>query len=467
MPAAPERLARRDGGSVVIQGQEDYLDRLRIQPGWDLSPLSQVSLMLCGNNEDIARTLALAAASSGISDIVLVGDHRQRHALVSASEQAIRHLGFYRHIPVHSPGFTCGWGLPNSGRKRVWMIDAGDTRNDKVRPDEKAYFYAQCRGEEGQAFLAIGTDRDMVAQGRDGVPPVTRAEIPAVCSHLLIGIMADLAVHPDLEPLPSLCRIPLPSLPEPDSVPPSAVLYAGGGGAIAHQVIWAESLDPVLREANRRGSIVIVDPKEVHESCRSRQWGYGPEALHESKALRTAIWLESLFPGARVTFFDEPLSKAHFRNIPPAEAVSSLDSWAARRQLADIASEYELPWWSAGTSFLGGFARQVSAHNQYCASAYVGVERLGERPEDAPGSGTSCSGPSTPLPSSVLPHMIVGSWIACQRRASLLDQADPIALARGIEVHMDHGSRQRGYEGLRWSPGRYLNLKPRDDRRRW
>jgi len=46
-----------------------------------------------------------------------------------------------------------------------------------------------------------------------------------------------------------------------DPGPPSFSLYAGGGGAIAHQELWAESLDPVLRESNRKGKVIVVDPK--------------------------------------------------------------------------------------------------------------------------------------------------------------------------------------------------------------
>jgi hypothetical protein len=147
--------------------------------------------------------------------------------------------------------------------------------------------------------------------------------------------------------------------------------------------------------------------------------------------------------------------------MPLTEAVSSIDNWSGRKVLAELCREVGLPWWSAGSSFLGGFSRRIDSKNDRCASAWEGVEQLGERDDDDDGdSDSSCSAASTPMPSSVLPQMVIGSWIAANRRELLLGRpVDAVALARGIEVHLNHGSEQPGYEGLLWSPGRRTNVK--------
>jgi hypothetical protein len=54
--------------------------------------------------------------------------------------------------------------------------------------------------------------------------------------------------------------------------------------------------------------------------------------------------------------------------------------------------------------------------------------------------------------------MMLASFMACQRREVFLGRADSKVLAQGIEVHLTHGSEIAGFEGLRWSPGRALNL---------
>jgi molybdopterin/thiamine biosynthesis adenylyltransferase len=374
----------------------------------------------------------------------------------------MRHVGPAGHyLPVYSPAFIKATSKPHR-KDRAWIIDAGDTRNDAVTPPpgELAYYYAECEKNRREC-ITFGSSREKVSSQRKGRPLGERAEIPSLCAHLLIGIMADFDVSDELEPLPRVCRIPLSRIPErPNAPPASTLLHAGGGGAIAHQVMWAESLDPVLRRANRKGHIVVVDSKTIHESCRSRQWGYERESLHQPKARCTARWLTKLFPPAKVSFFAERLSEAHFQRFSFREAVSSIDNWTGRRLLAELCEKYGLVLWSAGSSFFGGFARQVSKHNPLCASAWEGVERLNDRPDDdGEVLPTSCSAPCVPLPSSVIPQMILGSFIACQRRSVLLGQADPEVLARGIEVHLTHNSDDPVTRGLRYSPGRLLNLK--------
>jgi hypothetical protein len=58
--------------------------------------------------------------------------------------------------------------------------------------------------------------------------------------------------------------------------------------------------------------------------------------------------------------------------------------------------------------------------------------------------------------------MVLGSFVACRRRDLLLGRAEPRELARGLEVHLTHGSRHPSFEGLRWSPGRGVNLNRSD-----
>jgi molybdopterin/thiamine biosynthesis adenylyltransferase len=254
--------------------------------------------------------------------------------------------------------------------------------------------------------------------------------------------------------------MPLTRLPAAVPVRSRTTLYAGGGGAIAHQVMWAEANDPILKATNRRSRIIVVDPKRVHESCRARQWAYRPEDLHGHKADCTQKWLQDLFPGADVVACHEKLKAEHLCGRQVEEIISSVDNWSGRKTISRLALKCRIPWFSTGSSFFGGFARCVDAANPYCASAENGIERLNERPDDGEQqSGTSCSAEETPMPSSVLPQMILGAFVACQRRAAILGTADPKVLAQGIEVHLTYGSVQSSYKHLRWGPGRMLNLK--------
>jgi molybdopterin/thiamine biosynthesis adenylyltransferase len=238
-------------------------------------------------------------------------------------------------------------------------------------------------------------------------------------------------------------------------------LYAaGGGGSIYHQILWAESLDPVLSAIDQNSHFIIVDPKSIHSSCRSRQFLYPPESLYASKAEWTAKWVRSAFPGAGAEAIRDKVSQSNFQKGID-EAFASIDNWSGRKVLARLCEENNIPWWSSGSSFFGGFARLVDGQNPYCSSAIEGVERLNQRPDDDDDAGpnTSCSSDYVPMPSSVIPQLILGSWVSAARRNIILGQADPKILARGIEVHITHSSDMPGYEGLRWSPGRPLNLK--------
>jgi molybdopterin/thiamine biosynthesis adenylyltransferase len=442
---------------------ENFYDRLRRQPNWDLDRMEAFQLVLVGNGRGVTGTLALAAASCGVRNLALCGSPDQRGFLQAVAFQVMEHLGpeAMSFIPVYAGVFI---GLRPDDNS-VWIIDAGDGRNDNVKPRcGQALYYAECR-QRGEEFVAVGTDRKAVAADRTGSSVPDRAEIPMLCSQLLIGALAQMGVCDEIDPLPQYCRIPLSKMPkrldETQSLC-SSTLHAGGGGAISHQELWAESLDPILKRVNNspQRHIIVVDPGSIHESCRSRQWGYTRESCGQFKAHCTARWIKTtLFPEARVTYIRGRLNREHFHHYRVAEVFSSIDNWSGRKVLSRLADGYGIPWWSAGSSFFGGFARQVSQQNPWCASADEGVERLRDRPEDDATPGTSCSSPETPVPSSVLPQMILASFIAAQRRQLLAGSADLRVLARGIEVHLAHGSTAAGYEGLRWSPGRWLNMR--------
>lgn len=440
---------------------EDFLDRMRRQTGWHLNRLNGLPLGICAGSPGVVHTLGLAAVSSGALDLTFVAPRAHRDVNEAAAEAVMNHLGTRcRHMPVLSPGFMKIRAHRNL-QEFIWIMDAGDPAYDAIQlQDSTAFYFAECRAGIGSDFMAIGTDRDSVARYRKKCPAGDRAEISALCAQLLIGVMAEAGVCDQLVPHPPFCVMSLTRLPKKSALKSRATLYAGGGGAIAHQVMWAESLDPILKNANRNGRIIVVDPKRVHESCRSRQWAYGPEDLHEHKADCTQKWLRRLFPGADVVACNETLDGERFQEQEPEEVISSVDNWSARKSISRLAIEHRIPWYSTGSSFLGGFARCVDDANPICAPAETGTERLAERPDDGDRqSTTSCSAEDTPMPSSVLPQMILGSFVACQRRAVILGTADPKLLARGIEVHMAYGSIQPFYKDLRWGPGRLLNLR--------
>ena len=151
--------------------------------------------------------------------------------------------------------------------------------------------------------------------------------------------------------------------------------------------------------------------------------------------------------------------------MPVDDVVFSVDNQAARRTSAELCNESGLPHWSCGSSFFGGYARYVHPENKHCASPWQGIEQLDIDYDDEVRPATSCSAPTTPMPSSVLPQMALASWVACQKRSILLGETpDPRALARGIEIHLNRDSRRKGYEGLRWSPGRGINVKANADK---
>jgi len=440
---------------------EDLYDRLRRQKNWDLSRFAGKQLVICADGRGMTRTLALAALSCGWSTVAFVGDGNYRMGLIEVAEELTLHAGSSGcYAPVYPPAYAA----MAPAQKRVWVIDAGDPRYDGVAPvNEPAFYYAEGREADGVDFLALGAVRKAVARERKGAPVTDRAEIPAACAQLLTGIFAGMKVCEELTVSAPVCRIPLAEIPETPDLSPPAILYAGGGGAIAHQEMWAAHLDPVLRKAACRGRAVVVDPKLVHESCRARQWGYGPKALYGPKAGMTACWLERLFPGMRVKWISEKLSEKHFTDGEVTEALSSIDNWSGRKTISDLCRRWGIPWWSAGSSFYGGFARQISAANPWCASADQGVERLRSRPDDGGGEeGASCTDAATPQPSSVLPQMVLGSFIACRRRDILIGRAEHRGLARGLEVHLTHDSRHPSFIGLRWSPGRGVNLNRLD-----
>jgi molybdopterin/thiamine biosynthesis adenylyltransferase len=448
-----------------MSNNEHFFSRLEIQKDWNLKALEEVELVLNGSPGSMIRTLALASACSGFRNLCLVGGHRD--GLFAIADDITDHLGLpgYGDVRIKSPGtYKLHQGL--SKRVAVYMIDAGDRNNDNFFPDPSAavYYYADCVNSRGCEHIAVGTDRQAVAERRFGQVVRDRAEISAACSLLVIAAMAGLRVCTGLEGIPRVGRIPLGKIPDDLShldQNQRRILYAaGGGGAIAHQILWAESQDPVLSAVNKNSKFIIVDPKSIHASCRSRQILYPPESLYGSKADWTAKWVRAAFPGAAAEAVEDKISESNFHKEID-EVFSSIDNWAGRKVLARLCKRNKIPWWSTGSSFFGGFARLVDHRNPYCSSVFEGVERLNQRPDDDDDAGpdTSCTSDYVPMPSSVLPQMILGSWIAAARRNIILGQADPKIIARGIEVHTTHSSEITGYEGLRWSPGRLLNLK--------
>jgi hypothetical protein len=430
--------------------------------------LEDLSLVICSQSPQIARTLGLAAVSSGVTNLVFLASGPSRETIETVAEDIMNHLGSgFRYIPVLSPACMNVHRLRNSGN-RFWIVDAGDPAFDGLEPlHEKVYYFAENYRSADYQCYTIGRRRKFVSFTRRGGAASERAEASALCAQLLISVMAGAGVCAALEPPAYFCRISLTPLPASLAVRPSRTLYCGGGGAIAQQVMWAESLDPVLSKANRKGAITVVDPKRVHESCRSRQWAYPPETLHAPKAECTARWLQGLFPGVEVTALPEKLREAHFREARVHEVVSSVDNWSARKQIALWCRRRALPWYSTGSSFFGGFARRIDAQNPFCAGAEHGVERLDDREDDeAAASGNSCAAAHRPMASSVLSQMIIGSFVACQKRAELLGTGDALFQARGIEVHMTHGSEAPGFHGLRWGPGRKMNLIPGETEKR-
>jgi molybdopterin/thiamine biosynthesis adenylyltransferase len=455
----------------MMSRNEHLLSRLMLQQGWDMSSLCHVGLVLCGIGIGAIKTLAMAAVSSGFTNIFLMVE--KRNDLYKIADDIRGHLSPTSPvgIRVDTPR-TFRLGKKRKINSFVYIVDAGDESNDGVYPeqDDLSYYYAECSGSDQYDFFSLGTDREAVSSKRKGIPVSDRAELSALCSQLITGALADLRVFRGLEPQSPVSRIELPKLPEVPVRPEQlsgSILYPGGGGAIAQQEMWASSLDPVLRTVNRQRNFFIIDPKYIHESCRARQWAYPPESIHEAKSEWTAKWLRHLFPGARVVGIKEKISEAHFLNGLVSEAVASIDNWQGRKKLAGLCDKYNIPWWSTGSSFFEGFARQVNVRNQFCAPATEGVERLKDRSDDdEQGPETSCSSDDMPLPSSVIPQLVLGSWIATQKRNIILGQADPKTLARGIAVHISHESRFPGYKGLRWSPGRLLNLKLQSNQRR-
>ena len=442
-----------------MQFGEHFLSRLEIQPDWLLEGLSRRELVICDTGSDMLRTLALASACSGFKHLCLVGEDKQR--LYTIADEVMAHTGFESGIYMQVM-------TPNAGRVKysarssaVYIIDAGYPVNDRFGPSRpgRACYFALGQGEDGSDTIAFGTNRRKVAQGRRRISMVSRAEIPAVCAHLIVGAIKLAGGCDAVEPLAPVARMPLPELPAvvfPKEADRYHIIYAGGGGAIANQHLYAESLDPVLRRFNRKSRVTVVDPKKIHISCVNRQWLYPMEALHGDKSEWAARWVDETFPGVQVTGIPSKIGPDHFSN-GCSEAHSSVDSWQARKVIAELCGE-TIPWYSTGSSFFGGFARRIDFSVPRCRSAFEGVERLAERPDDE-ATDSSCSGEQVPLPSSVLPQMILGSYTCCLRRASVLGTLDGTEAARGIEVHLTHASRVKGYEGLRWSPGRRLNLK--------
>jgi len=141
--------------------EEDFLDRMRRQEGWDLSSLPQYSLVLCGSAPGTILTLSLGALSCGLNFQVLMGPGEERDSLMNMSDRAMSHRGLDAHyIPVYSVGF---YGLKRNRKmkQRIWIIDAGDVPMRPAGPRTQGPCLLLCPGAgiHGDRWLAFGTDR--------------------------------------------------------------------------------------------------------------------------------------------------------------------------------------------------------------------------------------------------------------------------------------------------------------------
>ncbi len=397
----------------------------------------------------------MALCNSGVTNLALVPPAGRHEALTAVADRVGRHIaGSVSVRPFLS--------APADARLHLAIVDAGDPACDGLSPRNggPGLSFALCCDAAGSEHIAFGTnrrgvaDRLGVADRRRGQPVRACAEISQRAAELSVQVL-QFGGGTEFDLSPELVRIPLAPAPGPARKPPPTILLGGAGGAIAHQVLLAISLDKTLRNAIKGGRFVLCDHDVIEEHNRSRQWLFQASELGESKAERTAAWVRQQL-GVETVVLDCRLGDAlhELEAIGIFDvAISSVDTWDARRSLQEICRKLRTPWFSAGSGLLSSFARFIDERNPHCKSADYGVEQLACRPSDATESN-SCA--RQPLPSSVLPQMVAASWIACRLRALLCGGAlDNVSLARGIEVHL----QSPGAGGLRCSPGRRSNLK--------
>lgn len=407
--------------------------------------LSHVEVTIACSEPAVAATLALAAGTSGLTKLALLSAPGRREEITAVADRVGRHLGTVVEV---RPFLTRG-----DAPLQQLLVDAGDPAFDGFSPRAgfQTQAFALCDGPRGHC-IAFGTDRGAVAAGRVGRALPGRAEVSHLAAELTVATL-HAAGAPEIDPSPSISRIPLPPEAAPVRRFPQTVYWAGFGGAISHQTLWAIAIDQGLREAVAGSTWIGVDFDSIEESNRARQWFFPPESVGGYKADWTKTGLVAAGVDVDVLVVRDRIDDAHLDGMRVDWACSSVDSWSSRKLLARICDTRAIPWVSAGSSYFGGFARRIDARDPRCASADLGVEQLALRPDDTPGAA-SCS--AQPLPSSVLPQMVIGAWAATALRSLLSGTHDARALARGIEVHLQ--SPAPG-SGLRCSPGRQVNLR--------
>jgi hypothetical protein len=428
---------------------DELYGRMMHQSGWCLAQIRQTLLVIAARGP-AAEQISLAASAVGFEhQLLLVQDIAAGLDLADAT---------MRHNPQAFVDVELGClhrGVTEM--PTIVLVDLGDpaTQDLSIRARHGVIGFAEKDGR-----IDFGTGLGNVRSGCLGRPLQACAEISVLVGELLAGVCSLLGAYGGGEDVPALAlppkcaRIPTSPPPGPGAALKPRRIYVGGlGGAIAHQTLNAMAIDPVLQKMLSHPDSVIVgaDDDVVEESNRSRQIGYLPDDVGRPKATATRDWLaRGPLVQTRIVEHDEPIALHHFTEHGPFDVVlSSVDSWDARRTLVELARASQVPvFLSSGSSFFGGFERIVTQASA-CMSLH-GVEQLANRPR---GTRRSCA--DAPEPSSVIPQAILGGLAAAHLRDAWLGRHVD---ARGAEVHLLYTSPEPKFAGLRYSPGRLVNV---------
>lgn len=452
------RSARRPG-----QPAPAFLDRLVREPGWRQEALDPRAFTIAiAGSGPLVRDLSVTAIGAGITGQVVVLPAGEHGAAIDVARDAVLRFGPAARVEPQVAAFHG----PPQAEKVVYLVDAGDERMRGLRPPRGATVIGYA-GQPGA--ISFGLDLwppPACLRSTPGPSVPARAEarllvaelVNACCAlaECLAGPRGPLLAGP-----PALATIPLGALPPLETVRRHARLYIGGiGGAVSHQFLAALGLDPWLRRSLL--SIWGADPDRVEVHNLARQNGYRWASLASGQALKaplTADWIRrELADGeTEVRAFAEPLHAAHFEQAGSPgfdAALGSVDSWAARRELATLAERHGVgALLSAGAAFTTAEAR-LATRRSGCLWRH-GWERLATR-EDPPGTdgsgrpaASSCTQAEAQA-SSVVPQAFVGAWCAMALRDHVLGL--PVDL-RGIRVHLNTRGQRLCRSGLCWSPG--------------
>jgi hypothetical protein len=427
---------------------DELYGRMLRQSGWRLAPIRQTMLVIAARGP-VAEQISLAASAIGFEhQLVLAQDIAEGLDLADAT---MRHNP-QAYVDVELGSLHRGIATMPA----ICVVDLGDptTRGISIPTGHEIIGFA-----EKDDRIEFGTDLSNVRIGCVGRPVQPCAEISVLVGELLAGICSVLNAYsagenePCFAPPPGSARIPVSPPPNPGAgIKPRRIYFGGFGGAIAHQILNAMAIDPVLEKILSHPDSIIVgaDDDVVEESNRSRQVGYLPDDVGRPKATATRDWLaRGPLARARIVDLNQPIALRHFTDYGPFDVVlSSVDSWDARRTLVELARASQVPaFLSSGSSFFGGFERIVTKDTA-CMS-FHGVEQLSNRPQR---TRRSCA--DEPEPSSVIPQAIVGGLAAAHLRNVWLGRHVD---SRGAEVHLLHTSPEPQFAGLRHSLGRLVN----------